>query len=297
MSATSRHRHAPVAGILWMLSANACFSGMVTLFKAGVLDGASVPLALFSRAIFTFLALMPMVARNGVAMMATRHPYRHMLRCVAGMTGFGCTQWAVTIIGAADAIAISYSRPLLMIPIAATLLGERIGLRRALAALVGFAGVLVIVRPGASMHWASLLALAGGLGGVFVVIGLRLLAATEPPLRVVFWYAVAGCLVWGPLAFLSGALPGGHGVAMLLAGAVSGFVGDIMASHAARLAEASVLSPVEYAQIGFVALYAFLMFGERAHSTTWIGAALMFAATMAIAQDARRARRRAEQGP
>lgn len=292
-SPASRRRHAPLAGILWMLAANACFAAMVSLFKLAVLEGAPLPMALACRALLAFIAMTPLLARRGLGSMRPQRPLFMLMRCASGAVAFGCTQWAVQLIGAANATAISYSRPLWMIPIAALALGERIGLGRAAAAAIGFAGVLVLVRPGGEMHWGALLALVGGLGGAGVVLSLRLLSATEPALRIVFWYAAWGCLLWGPWALLVGRLPSALGLAAMGCGAFCGLVGDVMASHAVGLAEATVIAPVEYAQIAFVAIYAFLLFGEAPPWTTWLGVALMLAATVLIAQRARRERARA----
>jgi drug/metabolite transporter (DMT)-like permease len=120
-------------------------------------------------------------------------------RCAAGLGGFCIGMLAILWLPFADAVAIMHARPLWALPLAFMILGERIGWGRAVAAAIGFAGVLIIVDPGAEVSAGTLMALMGGVTGAFVLIAIRLLSATAPPSRVVAIHALATVALYGPI--------------------------------------------------------------------------------------------------
>jgi drug/metabolite transporter (DMT)-like permease len=113
-------------------------------------------------------------------------------------------------------------------------LSERVRRDRVLAALVGFCGVVIIAQPSGEWSWGMPAALLAGVGGATVFITIKLLSTTEPPMRVIGWYAVASLLVWGPVCALVWVTPSWWALAMLLLGSGLALMGDWLAANAAR---------------------------------------------------------------
>ena len=272
-----------------MAGAALCFSGMGVCYRLALEEGLPTPAAPFARGIFTLLILIPWIARQGIAAaFLTRRPWLMTGRCAAGLVSFQSWMLALVLLPLADAVAIAQARPLWAIPLAALFLHERVRRDRVLAALVGFCGVLIIAQPGGALFWGVPAAVLAGVGGAMVFITIKLLSTTEPPMRVIAWYALSSLVIWGPVCAWLWVTPSWGAVALLLLGSLWALGGDWLASNAARRAEAGLLSPMEYIQIPAGALFGWLVFAELPGEWLPMGVALMLAATLYLARAARR---------
>ena len=272
-----------------MAGAALCFSGMGVCYRLALEEGLPTPAAPFARGIFTLLILIPWIARQGIAAaFLTRRPWLMTGRCAAGLVSFQSWMLALVLLPLADAVAIAQARPLWAIPLAALFLHERVRRDRVLAALVGFCGVLIIAQPGGALSWGVPAAVLAGVGGAMVFITIKLLSTTEPPMRVIAWYALSSLVIWGPVCAWLWVTPSWGAVALLLLGSLWALGGDWLASNAARRAEAGLLSPMEYIQIPAGALFGWLVFAELPGEWLPMGVALMLAATLYLARAARR---------
>lgn len=272
-----------------MAGAALCFSGMGVCYRLALEEGLPTPAAPFARGIFTLLILIPWIARQGIAAaFLTRRPWLMTGRCAAGLVSFQSWMLALVLLPLADAVAIAQARPLWAIPLAALFLHERVRRDRVLAALVGFCGVLIIAQPGGALSWGVPAAVLAGVGGAMVFITIKLLSTTEPPMRVIAWYALSSLVIWGPVCAWLWVTPSWGAVALLLLGSLWALGGDWLASNAARRAEAGLLSPMEYIQIPAGALFGWLVFAELPGEWLPVGVALMLAATVYLARAARR---------
>jgi len=272
-----------------MAGAALCFSGMGISYRLALADGLPTPAAPFARGVFTLLMLVPWMLRHGVAAaFVTRRPWLLSARCAAGLVSFQGWIVALLLLPLADAVAIAQARPLWAIPLAALFLHERIRRDRVLAALVGFCGVLVIAQPGGALSWGMPAAVVAGVGGAMVFITVKLLSTSEPPMRVIAWYAASSLIIWGPICAWFWVTPSWTALAFLLLGSFWALAGDWLASNAARRAEAGLLSPMEYIQIPAGALFGWLIFAELPSEWLPLGVALMLAATVYLARAAGR---------
>jgi drug/metabolite transporter (DMT)-like permease len=157
---------------------------------------------------------------------------------------------------------------------------------------VGFAGVLVIAGPQGAMAGelsaGTLAAMAGGVTGALVLISIKMLSASEPPARVVAWYAIASVVVWGPVSALVWVTPSWTAVALLLAGSALAIGGDFCASWAVRRAPVGLLAPIEYVQIPASAALGAAFFAETPGWSLLWGTLIMIGATLYIARSAGR---------
>lgn len=283
----------PLSGIGLMLAAMGLFSIVNACAKAVLALGLPLPLFMLSRAVLTVLFLSPWLARRGGAgLLATRRPWTHLGRGLCGVLSMGLATFSLSLIPLADAIALNMARPLWLLVIAVLFLGEKVGWRRPLAGLVGFAGVMVVAfgdrgaGAGMGLNAGTIAALAGSVAGAGVGAFVRRLAAVgEPPFRVVFLYAAISLVVWTVPSIAVWQTPDAAQAAYLLLAGAAAMAGDFCASLAARRAEASLLAPVEFVQVPLGAAIGLAAFGERPGWPLFAGAGLM---TLSVAYIARR---------
>jgi len=286
--ALSRDSGSALAGMGLMALCCLLFAVMGACFRAAMQDGMPVPLLPFARGLLTTLVLLPWIIRTGGVDLRTRRPGAHLLRIGAGLVGFYLGMLAILWLPLADAVAIMHARPLWALPLAVLILGERVGWDRAIAAAVGFAGVLIIAGPQGELSAGTLAAVGGGISGALVLIAVRLLSATEPPARVVAWYAIASVIVWGPISAMVWVTPSWTAAAFVVAGSVLAILGDFCASWAARRAPVGLLAPIEYVQIPASAILGMLFFAEAPGWALVWGTLIMVGATLYLARSAGR---------
>src|SRR4051794_19599990 len=143
---------------------------MATLVK---FLGAHLPAMeiLFFRSLIGLFFVLPFFMRNPLEPLRTKRPGMHFVRGAAGAVGNACFFWTLTHMLLADAMALQFSRPLFMIPLALIFLGEIAGLRRTMVAIVGFVGIMLYARPfTAGFEPAAFVGAAGAFAGGCVVI-------------------------------------------------------------------------------------------------------------------------------
>src|SRR5262245_63389257 len=145
---------------------------------------------LFFRSAIGFLFVLPLSVRDPLEPFRTKRPGMHFVRGAIGAVGNACFFWTITSMLLADAMALQFSRPLFMIPLAVLLLGESPGLRRIAVATIGFLGILLYARPfTGGFEPGALVGALGALAGGLVVIWLKRLATNEPTRVIMFYYA------------------------------------------------------------------------------------------------------------
>lgn len=207
----------------------------------------------------------------------TRRPGLQIVRalCLIGMT-VGC--WiALRYLPLTQITAINFSAPLATALLAGPMLGEKIGPRRLVAVLVGFAGVLIVTRPfGKALQPAVLLALAAALSNAFYLIVTRQLARSDSSETTMFCTSVFGAVLVAPLLFFYWETPKSALVWALLIGlGLLGALGHWLLILAHRHAPASVLAPFFYVQIVGAALFGLAVFDELPDRWTIVGGAIV----------------------
>ncbi|HKJ53075.1 MAG TPA: DMT family transporter [Gammaproteobacteria bacterium] len=292
-AAGSLHRDRPVLGVI-------TFTGnllLMALLSAGVreLVGRDYPLGevlLFRYGFASLLFWLLLFGTAGLAALATRRPLDHAIRSFSGIVSLGLLYFAITRIPLADATALAYAAPIFITVLAIFLLGEQIGLRRWLAVIAGFAGVLLIARPEAgSLNLGVAAAAASAFTGALVAIWLRRLSHTENPLAIGIFYNSLGCLACLAWVLASGWLaPRGSDLWLFLGFGLGCGLQQWLLTISFRYAEASLLAPFEYLAMVFAAAVGYVFWGEIPVFTTWLGAAVIAASGIFIF--ARRQRRR-----
>jgi drug/metabolite transporter (DMT)-like permease len=220
----------------------------------------------------------------GFFALATRRPFDHAIRSVSGIVSLSLFYFAITRIPIADATAIAYAAPIFITVLSIFLLGEAIGLRRWVAVLLGFVGVLLIARPQAeSWDVGTLAALGSAFAGALVAIWLRKLSSSEKSVVIGVYYNSLGSLVCLAWVLLSGWLTPREADLWLFAGFALGCgLQQWLLTVSFRYAEASLLAPFEYLAMVFAAIVGYVFWAEIPVLTTWIGAAIIAASGVFI---------------
>ena len=274
---------APLRGILCMLG-----GGLLLTVNDAVMKWltADYPLGqvLFLRGAFVFLpiALLTWQA-GGIAALRVRNVPGQAVRAAAMICSSFLFIGGLSLLPLADAIALSFAGPLFLTALATPMLGERVGWRRWSAVLIGFAGVLVMLRPtGEALYWAALLPLGAALAGAFRDVFTRRIAVTETTISIL---AVGTAAV--ALAGLSTAPFGWQPVAARDVGlfALAGFLlggAHYLMIESFRFAEVALVAPFKYASMLWATLFGFLVWGHLPESWVLAGSALVIGSGLYI---------------
>ncbi len=178
----------------------------------------------------------------------------------------------------AEASATSFVSPLIVTALSIFFLGESVGIRRWLATAVGLVGVLIVLRPGSSaFHPAAFFPLVSALSWALTLVMTRMISGKEPVLTTVTYSAIVGLCILSALVPLVWVAPSWHDIFFGIFIGVASTTGQWIVVLAFRYADASVLAPFSYAQLLWVSLLGFLIFGEVPDVWTVTGAVFIVA--------------------
>jgi len=253
---------------------------MATLVKYLGQDLPAMEILLFRSAI-GFLFVLPLFARDPLEPLRTKRPGMHLVRGTIGAIGNACFFWTITHMLLADAMALQFSRPLFMIPLAMVLLGELADWRRTLVTVVGFFGILFYARPfTGGFDPAALVGALGALAGGLVVVCIKRLATTEPTRVIMFYYAFWNAVFALVPALVLWVTPSLPQLALLAVVGFLGIAGQGMITHGLSMGEATVLVPLDYSRIVYSAILGYFLFSEVPGPWSLAGMALIVAASL-----------------
>ncbi|MDP5240454.1 DMT family transporter [Uliginosibacterium sp. 31-16] len=288
----------PLRGVALFACAVFLFACLDTTIKHLTVNF-SVPLLAFVRYFMHLLLMLAIVApRHGLKMAQARRPGLVILRalCLVVMTLF--MMFGLKRLPLAEATAIGFVAPLLVVLLARPLLGERIGLLRLLAVLSGFGGVLLVARPGSDLDWIGVLfVLVAALCGTAYQLLSRVLVGSESTLTLLFYVALAGAVCFGSSLpwVLHGPQPGWFDALLMLSLGVTGGLGHYLFTHAYHDAPASLLAPFSYLQLLWAGLLGWLVFGRVPDHLTLLGMGIIAVAGVVVAVQQHRSASSTEQ--
>jgi drug/metabolite transporter (DMT)-like permease len=189
----------------------------------------------------------------------------------------------LTYLPIAEATAISFMSPLFIVALSGPMLGERVGIHRWVAVVIGLLGVLVIVRPGGGLaHWAVSMPLIGAVAFAAYQLSTRVLAATDTVFATLFYTGVGGFFWTCLLVPFFWTMPSpGQWIAFLAIGSL-GVAAHLCLIKAFELAQASLLAPFNYTKLVWAALAGYLVFGDVPSLNTLAGCALIIASGLYV---------------
>lgn len=272
---TSARRN--LVGIALTVSAVLCFSCLDA--SAKWLNQSANPLQTAAvRYLGSFLIVLPFLnSWRHPGLLRTRHRALQCGRALSLVLATVCSFTALRYMPLTQLTSITFASPLIVALIAGPLLGERIGPRRVVAVLVGFAGMLIVTRPfGGSLHPVAILALVNACACAFYYIMTRRLAAHDQPETTMFYTGAVGalaCLPLLPFVWSTPATPREWLVMLALGG--FGALSHWLLILAHRCAPASVLAPFFYGQLIGSAFLGWLVFDEQPDRWTVLGGSIV----------------------
>lgn len=268
-------------GICWALVATALFAITAAMAKVAV-DEYHVLQILFFRQLVVFASSVPAIAKSFPESLKTQYPAQHVMRLLGAFVALACGIWAVALLPLTSAITLGFAQVFFVALLAALILKESVGRHRILAVIGGFAGVVVVMRPGVDglIDVGTLIPLAGAVGAAVAVISVRKLSQTESTATLLVYQSVfVGILAGIPLFWLW-VTPDLSDTMFLLAMGAIAAGGQWLGVRALRLGEASVIGNIQYMQLIYAALLGFFVFAEIPDRYTIIGAGIIVASAL-----------------
>lgn len=257
-------------------AAAASFACMGALAKTASQQGASEVLIVFARNLVGVLALLPWLLRTGPTALRTQRLSGHLWRSLFGVCGMYTLFYALTHLPLAEALLLNYASPLFIPFIAWAVLAEKPPAVMIPAALLGLAGVALIVKPtGLGFGLASWVGAASGVFAACAMVSLRRISDTEPPQRVVFYFSAIGVLVSSIPLFWFAEMPSPELLFWMTATGLAATNGQLQLTKAYGFAPAARVGAMGYSAVVFAGLLGWVFWGEAPDALSLCGAALV----------------------
>lgn len=244
--------------------------------KASAAQGASEALIVFVRNVVGVLALLPWVLRHGPQSLRTTRLSGHLWRSLFGLLGMYTLFYAIAHLTLAEALLLNYASPLFIPFIAWAVLAERPPALMIPAALLGLAGVALIVKPAAlGLSVAALVGMASGVFAACAMVSLRRISDTEPAQRVVFYFSAIGTLISSIPLWWFGSWPSLTLLALMVGTGLAATNGQLQLTRAYSHAPAARVGAMGYSAVIFAALLGWLLWGETLDVYSVCGAVLV----------------------
>ncbi|MBY6006323.1 DMT family transporter [Salipiger bermudensis] len=267
--------------VLWMTGAVVSFTAMAVAGRAVSLDLDTFEIMLY-RSIIGAIIVTSVLAATGKLSQINRDRFGlHVARNISHFAGQNCWFFAVASIPLAQVFALEFTSPLWVILLSPLVLGERITPTRAIAAGIGFIGILVVARPTPETISPGLIAaLLAGVGFAGSAVFTRKLTRTASTACILFWLTVMQAVFGLVCAGIDGdiALPGLATWPWVALIAIAGLVAHFCLTTALGLAPAPVVMPIDFARLPLVAVVGMLVYAETLDPFVFLGAAIIFGA-------------------
>jgi drug/metabolite transporter (DMT)-like permease len=266
-------------GVLWMSGAVLSFSAMAIAARE-LLAHMQPFQVLFVRSMVMLAIVLVIVAQADPGAAGTRRLPLHALRNLVHFGGQYCWVFAIGALPLATVFAIEFTMPVWTAILAAALLGERLNRGRVVMLVLGLAGVLIILRPGSGFfQLATLVALAAAFLYAGNMIATKRLSATEPPLAVLFWMSVMQTPLSLVAALPQWVAPPVSSLPWIVLIGVGSYTAHYCMTRAFKLADASVVVPIDFTRLPLIAVVGAMFYGEPFDPWIIVGALVIFAGT------------------
>lgn len=273
----------PARGILIMMAAQAIF-GVTDAIQKLALETVPLMIVVWSRFALFILFLAPLVVLRPAHLAAT--PERTLL-VLRGCAFLGATCFmagALARLPLATATTLMFVGPFIVTAMSAVLLKEQVGWRRWTAITVGFAGMLLVIRPGGadSVGWPALLVLGSTICWSLGIIATRRVGGRADAMTMVIWQAITGFVLSTPFAVIAWQTPDLRESGLLLLNGCLNLLGQWLTVRALQLAPVSAVAPLTYTVIVWATILGWLMFAALPDAWTLAGAAVIIASGLYV---------------
>lgn len=292
-SAAPNRTSRPLRGVLLMCIACALFPIMNGIVKLLAVTYEPQQIVWFRIVSHLLLVAAVFTPRMGLGLLRTRRIGTQFVSSVMMLLSTLFFFSAVKYVPVAEAISVTFVAPLAVVLLAWPLLGERITLFRLAAVIVGFSGVLIVIRPGSAVfQWASVLLLGSAMCYAIYQILIRRLAGIDQPATSIFYSVLLGAILmslWLPLVWK--APTSWVDWALLCSLGVFGAMGHYCVAKAMTYASANFVAPFNYTQMIGSVIVGYAMFAEVPDFYTWLGTAVVVGAGLMVGWQGRQPQR------
>ncbi|MDF3413676.1 DMT family transporter [Sulfitobacter sp. M57] len=269
-----------VQAALWMIGAVVSFTAMAVAGRALSGEFDTFEIMMYRSALGLLVVVLIAVSTGCHREIGTASIRTHLIRNVFHFTGQNLWFFAVTIVPLAQVFALEFTTPLWVIVLSFLLLGEKLTKVRAIAAVMGFVGILIVARPSVEGMNAGILAAAGcAVFFALTYVFTKRLTRTETITSIMF-YLTSIQLVLGVIAAgYDGdiAIPSAAALPWLVLVACCGLLAHFCITKALTIAPATVVAPIDFARLPLVAVAAMLLYNEAIDVWVFVGAVIIFA--------------------
>ncbi|MFT6657783.1 DMT family transporter [Maritalea sp.] len=276
-------RSQPLKATYWMIGAMAAFSLMAIAGRelGGLLDTFEIMMYRSFLGIFIVLVFGKMSGTLGT--IGFSKIKLHALRNTSHFIGQNLWFYAVTIVPLSQLFAFEFSSPLWVIVLAPIFLGEKLNATKIFAVILGFAGILIVARPGSIV--IDLAIIAAATCAIFfagTTMATKKLTGTQTTTAILFWLVVMQSVLGVVFAGYDGkiAIPQGSEIALVAIIGVCGLLAHFCITNALNLAPATVVTPLEFARLPLIAFIGFVLYQEAFEWPVIVGALLVLAANI-----------------
>jgi len=285
MIQAENYRNQPLAGALSVLGATFVFALLGALVKV-VSTSLTNEMVVFFRNAFALIFVLPWLWYNpphgGVR---TSCFQLHLLRTVAGLGAMYCFFYAIAHMQLSEAFLLAATAPLFIPAIAYVWMREPVANNVRGAIVIGFAGIIMILKPGIGMFQSvALVGLGAGVLVALAVVTIRRMSVSEPVLRIVFYFTVLSTVFSAGPLFWSWQTPEPETWGMLILIGLLAVVGQILLTKGYSFAPAAQVGPFTYANIVFATFIGWIFWGETLDLMTGSGAFLICIAGIVTAR-------------
>ncbi len=269
-------------GVLYGIASVACFAMMDACVKW--LDQFPVGEVLFSRFFFGLIPILMLVPKSDLkTFYKTTRPKLHAFRAISGTLAIVALFIALREIPLADVVSLTFGGPIFVTLGSIFFLSEKVGFRRWTAVIIGFIGMLMIIKPAfAELNIYYLFPVIFCIFFACVALSIRSLSTTEPNYRIALYFSLLSMFV-GLITFPFGwVMPSKFELFLLIFTGVIGSVANILLTVSLRIAEASLVTPTKYLNLVFAVMLGYFIWGEIPKFLTLLGAGLIIFSSIII---------------
>ena len=262
-------------GALFILASELMFATMGASVKAVSVELPN-EMAVFMRNLFGLLFITLWLSRNGLRQLKTDVMHIHLLRACLGLAAMYCFFYALAHLPLAAGLLLKMTAPFFMPFIAYVWLREQAPQLALLALPVGFAGVVLVLKPEGDFNWVALIGILGGLLAAFAKVTVRRLGHSEPTIRVVFYFSFIASLISSVPLIWAWQTPSIKAWGLLVLMGAVGTLGQLLLTRAYAIARTAQIAPFTYFSVVYGAIYGYV-FWQEILDWYFVGGAILIA--------------------
>jgi len=268
---------------IFLIITSVFFGTVMLSFLKIAQEDVNVYVAGFFRFFLGLIIILPYIIKNKEAVLKTTHLKQHFLRAILGLPAMLLYFSALVLLPIEKLTAISFVVPLIVTILAVFFLGEKIYIYRTLALLLGFSGMLVIIRPGfVDISIGVYMVLFSALLWSINIIITKKISKDDSAITILAYQSIFMSLLSFFIVLFFWEMPSLKTFVYLILAAMCGTVLHLTLNHAFKLVDVSMTQPYSFLNLVFASIIGYFVFDEMPDLYTWIGALIIFTGVLII---------------